>query len=151
MAGWRRYLLLNAEAKTGLSRDVVATGLVAIAMAPVALALLIFSVFIALAQRYSPLIAAVALALAFLSLAIVAGGLCVSFRRTTMRRTALALASTSSPIEPFHQNLSAAARRVRDLANWQWMTLLVASGTLVAVGLVVARYKSQAQDDELYR
>ncbi len=61
MGGWRRYLELQAKAKTGLSSDLFVWALVAVVFGVVTFGFVLATAFIWLADRYEPLIAALAL------------------------------------------------------------------------------------------
>ena len=98
-SGWVRYLQLTARAKTGLSSGVVIFGVVATVALMVAVVFGLFALFIWLAERYSPLTAALVLAGFFLLLAILAGiGSLLAQRRTVAEaKLALQARSNSSP------------------------------------------------------
>ena len=93
---------LRAEAKTGLGTAVVVFALVAAVAAVMAFAFIIFAAFIWLAERYSPLTAALILAGAFVLVAILCAiGAVVGQRRNSERASrALALRSQSPLFDP---------------------------------------------------
>ena len=62
MGGWRRYLELQAQAKTGLGSGLFIWALLAATFAILTAAFILLAVFIWLAERYDPLRAAAALA-----------------------------------------------------------------------------------------
>jgi hypothetical protein len=81
MEGLVRYVTLTAKAKTGLGTDVVVWALAAFLCAAITLVFLLASAFIALADAYSPLTAALILVGVFLLGAILAGILCLTSQR----------------------------------------------------------------------
>jgi hypothetical protein len=101
-SGWVRYLQLTARARTGLSSGVVIFGVVAALALVVAVVFALFALFIWLAERYSPLTAALVLAGFFLLLAILAGiGSLLAQRRTVAEaRLALQARSNSPWLDP---------------------------------------------------
>jgi hypothetical protein len=102
LGGWVNYLRLTAKAKTGLSQAVVVCAVIAVIAALVALIFFVFAAFIWLAERYSPLTAALVLALAFLLLAILCAlGAMIAQRRTVDdAKRALAVRSQSPWLDP---------------------------------------------------
>jgi hypothetical protein len=66
MGGWRRYLELQAQAKTGLSSGLFVWALLAVVFGVLTAGFVLLIAFIWLAERYSPLTAAILLASLFL-------------------------------------------------------------------------------------
>ena len=102
LAGVVQNLRLRAEARTGLSSAVVVFALVAAIAAVAAFVFFVFAVFIWLAEAYSPLTAALIVAVSFVLIAI-AGALAAVFtqRRTSERaKRALAVRSQSPWFDP---------------------------------------------------
>jgi hypothetical protein len=62
MGGWRRYLELQAQAKTGLSSGPFVWALLAVVFGVLTVGFVLLIAFIWLAERYSPLTAAIVLA-----------------------------------------------------------------------------------------
>jgi predicted metal-binding membrane protein len=62
MGGWRRYLELQAQAKTGLSSGLFVWALLAVVFGVLTVGFVLLIAFIWLAERYSPLTAAIVLA-----------------------------------------------------------------------------------------
>lgn len=93
---------LRAEARTGLSTAVAVFAVIAAIAAALAFAFLVFAAFIWLAERYSPLTAALVLTAAFMLIAIVCAIVAiVSQRRNSERaRRELALRSQSPLFDP---------------------------------------------------
>ena len=91
MGGLRRYLGLQARAKTGLTSGVLISGLLALLCAVLTFAFVLVTVFIWLAHRYGALVSALALAGFFLLTAIVALLCCIAIRRRTIERAQQAL------------------------------------------------------------
>ena len=102
LSGWVNYLRLTAKAKTGLSPAVVIFAVVAATGAATTFVLAVFAAFIWLANRYTPLTAALVLTGFFLLLTILAGiGALMAQRRTVERaKVALATRSNSPLIDP---------------------------------------------------
>lgn len=62
MGGWRKYLELQAQAKTGLSSGLFIWASLAVVGGILTAAFILLTAFIWLAERYGPLIGAAALA-----------------------------------------------------------------------------------------
>ena len=91
MGGWRRYLELQAQAKTGLSSGLFVWALLAVVFGVLTAGFVLLFAFIWLAERYSPLTAAIALAGLFLLATIIAAICCLWSRRRTIEQAELAL------------------------------------------------------------
>jgi hypothetical protein len=91
MAGWLRYLELRIQAKTGLTSGILVWAVVAALCGALAFAFVIVLAYLALADGYGPLIAALLLAAFFLFIAIIAVVTCLTLQRRTMERAKLAL------------------------------------------------------------
>ena len=102
LGGWVNYLRLTAKARTGLSQAVVVCALIAAIAALAASVFFVFAAFIWLAERYSPLTAALVLALAFLLIAILCalGALMAQRRTVDNAKRALAERSQSPWLDP---------------------------------------------------
>ena len=102
LSGWLNHLRLTAKARTGLSQAVVLFALIAVIAALAAAVFFVFAAFIWLAERYSPLTAALVLALAFLLIGILCAlGAVVAQRRTADdAKRALAVRSQSPWFDP---------------------------------------------------
>jgi hypothetical protein len=100
--GLVQNLRLRAEAKTGLSTAVVVFALVAAVAVVAAFVFFVFAAFIVLAERYSPLTAALIVAVAFVLIAILCAlGAVMAQRRTSERaKRSLALRSQSPWLDP---------------------------------------------------
>ena len=72
MGGWRRYLELQAKAKTGLSSGLVVWAVLAVVFGAVTFGFILVTAFIWLADSYGPLLAALALGGFFLLVTIIA-------------------------------------------------------------------------------
>jgi hypothetical protein len=82
-SGLTRYLQLTVKSKTGLSTAVIVFAILAAIALIVAVGFALFALFIWLAERYSPLTAALVLAAFFVLFAILAGiGSLLAHRRT---------------------------------------------------------------------
>lgn len=102
LTGLVQNLRLRAEARTGLSGAVVVFALIAAVAGLVAFVFFVFAGFIWLAERYSPLTAALIVAGAFVLIAIFCAlGAVLSQRRTSARaKRALAVRSQSPFFDP---------------------------------------------------
>jgi len=131
MSGWVRYLELTAKSKTGLSSNVVILALVAAVCAAVTFGLIIFAAFIWLAERYSPLTAALVLCGFFLLVTIAAGVLCLMSQRRTVVSAKLALAARSNQpwLDPKYMLLGMQVGRA---LGWRKIVPLAAVGFLAA-------------------
>ena len=131
MSGLFRYLKLTAKAKTGLSGTVLVWAVVGALCAATALIFLIFAVFIWLAERYSPLSAALILAGVLLLTAILAGILCIMVQRRNVETAKLAIEaqSTARWLDP--KFLSVGLQIGRTI-GWQKLVSLAAVGILAA-------------------
>jgi fatty acid desaturase len=96
MGGWVRYLQLKTQAKIGLSSGVLIFAVLAVLCAAVTCGFLIFAAFIWLAQRYSPLTAALVLCGFFLLLTIIAGIGCLMAHRSTIESAETQLAARNN-------------------------------------------------------
>ena len=101
-AGVVQSLRLRAEARTGLSTAVVVFALIAAVAVVSAFVFFVFAAFIWLAEVYSPLTAALIVAVAFVLIAIVCGiGAVMAQRHTSERaKRALAVRSQSPWFDP---------------------------------------------------
>jgi type VI protein secretion system component VasK len=93
MGGWRKYLELQAQAKTGLSSGLFIWALLAVMFGTLTVEFILLIAFIGLAERYDPLTAAIAFAGFFLLVTIIAAICCLWSRRRTMEQAELALAA----------------------------------------------------------
>jgi hypothetical protein len=131
MSGWLRHLELTIKSKTGLGSDVLIWGLVALLGAAVTLGFLIFAAFIALAERYGPLTAALALGGLFLLITIVALICCLSSQRRTIADAKLALAARSHAVW-LDPKLLGAGLQIGRAIGWRRLVPLAAVGVLAA-------------------
>ncbi len=124
LTGVVQNLRLRAEARTGLSTAVVVFALVAAIAAVAAFVFFVFAAFIWLAELYSPLTAALIVAVAFVLIAILgAVGAVMTQRHNSERaKRALALRSQSPWFDPatlgvmFQIGRSIGFRRIAPLA-----------------------------------
>jgi hypothetical protein len=93
MSGFVRYLELQARYKTGLSGPVAGFAIAAAICGAVTFGLVVFAAFIWLADRYSPLTAALVLAAFFLLLTIVALIVCQIMHSRTVEEARVELAA----------------------------------------------------------
>ena len=148
MGGWRRYLELKVEAKTGLSSGLVVWALLAVAFGALTFAFILVTVFVWLSSRFGPLIAALALSGFFLLCAIVALVCCLVLRRRTIERAELALAARrrAALLDP---KLLAGAIQVSRAFGWRKVVPVIAVGILAAgIGMQWFRREGDAGSDE---
>jgi hypothetical protein len=102
LTGLVQNLRLRAEARTGFSSAVAVFALIAVIAGLVAFVFFVFAGFIWLAERYSPLTAALIMAASFVLVAILCAlGAMLAQRRTSERaKRALALRSQSPFFDP---------------------------------------------------
>src|SRR5215510_4319198 len=102
LAGLVQNLRLRAEARTGLSTTFVVLALVAAIAVAAALVFLVFAAFIWLAEVYSPLTAALIVAVTFVVIAILCalGAVLVQRRTSEHAKRALAVRSQSPWFDP---------------------------------------------------
>jgi hypothetical protein len=128
-----RYLELTVKSKTGLSSGVLLFGLAAALAAALTFVFLLVAAFIALANRYGPLNAALILGGFFLLVTIIAALGCVSARRRTVAGARLALAARGQTpwLDPKYIGVGMQVGRA---IGWRRLVPLAAVGVL-AVGI----------------
>ena len=131
LTGLVQNLRLRAEARTGLSSAVVVFALIAAIAGLVAFVFFVFAGFIWLAERYSPLTAALIVAGAFVLIAILCAlGAVLSQRRTSERaKRALAVRSQSPFFDPATLGIALQIGRTIGLRR---IAPLAAAGVLAA-------------------
>jgi hypothetical protein len=131
ISGWLRHLELTLKSKSGLGSGVLIWGLIALLGGAVTLGFFIFAAFIALAGRYGPLIAAVALGSLFLLLTLLAVFGCVSSRRNTIAGAQLALEARSHApwLDP---KFIGVGLQIGRAIGWRRLIPLAAAGVLAA-------------------
>jgi hypothetical protein len=102
LAGVVQNLRLRAEARTGLSTTFVVLALIAAVAVAAAFVFFVFAAFIWLAEVYSPLTAALIIAVAFAVIAILCalGAVFIQRRTSEQARRALAVRSQSPWFDP---------------------------------------------------
>ena len=146
ISGWLRHFELTLKSKSGLDSGVIIWGLIALLGGAVTLGFLIFAAFIALAGRFGPLIAAVALAALFLLLTLLAVLGCVSSRRRTIAGAQLALEARSHApwLDP---KFIGVGLQIGRAIGWRRLLPLAAAGVLVA-GLAKEWFGRERPADE---
>jgi hypothetical protein len=131
MSSWIRYLELTFKSKMGLSGSVLALGLVTVMGAALTLSFLLLAAYVALAERYSPLTAALVLGGLFLLLTIIALLCCLSVHRRTIAGAKLALATRSHTpwLDPKYLGVGMQIGRA---IGWRRLLPLAAVGVLAA-------------------
>lgn len=131
MSGWRRYLQLQAQAKTGLSSGLFVWALLAVVFGVLTAGFILLIAFIWLAERYGPLTAATVLASLFLVATIIAAICCLWSRHRTIEQAELALAARRPAIWLDPKLLSGAIQASRAV-GWRKLVPLLAVGMLAA-------------------
>jgi uncharacterized membrane protein YqjE len=131
MDGWRRYLELQAQAKIGLSSGLFVWALLAVVFGVLTAGFVLLIAFIWLAERYSPLTAAITLAGLFLLATIVAAISCLWSRRRTIEQAELALAARR-PTLWLDPKVLGGAIQVSRAVGWRKLVPLLAVGMLAA-------------------
>jgi type VI protein secretion system component VasK len=150
MSGWLRHLVLNAQARTGFSTQIVVWAVVAIIAAMAALLFLTLAAFIWLAERYEPLIAGLIMAGVFIVIALIAVAACLIARRHNMERARLEIAARSSNASWLDPKLLGVGFQIGQAIGWRRLASLAAVGVLAA-GLAkewLTRDNPSADDDE---
>jgi hypothetical protein len=132
MGGLRRYLELQAQAKTGLSSGLFVWALLAIVFGVLTAGFVVLIALIWLAEQYSPLTAAIVLAGLFLLATIIAAISCLWSRRRTIEQAELALAAhrNATWLDP---KVAGGVIQVSRAVGWRKLVPLLATGIL-AVG-----------------
>jgi hypothetical protein len=146
LTGLVQNLRLRAEARTGFSGAVVVFALIAAIAGLVAFVFFVFAGFIWLAERYSPLTAALIVAGAFMLIAILCAlGAVLAQRRTSERaKRALAVRSQSPLFDPAMLGIALQLGRTIGLRR---IVPLVAAGILAAA-LAKEWFRDRPADDE---
>jgi hypothetical protein len=131
MGGLIGFLRLQAQARTGLSPGILVWAVAGLAFAVVAFVFLLASAFIWLAERFSPLVAALALAAIFLLIAIIALTACVLIRNATRRQAAIELAERKRAMA-LDPRLVGVALQVGRSMPWRWAAPALAAIALAA-------------------
>jgi hypothetical protein len=149
MGGWRRYLELQARAKTGLSSGLFVGALLAVVFGMLTAGFVLLIAFIWLGERYDPLTAAAALAGLFLLATIIAAIFCRWSRRRAMERAELALAARRNATWLDPKVLGSAIQASRAV-GWRKLIPLLAIGMLAAgVGMEwFARDRPEVENEE---
>ena len=149
MGGWRRYLELQAQAKTGLSSGLLVWALLAVVFGVLTACFVLLFAFIWLAERYSPLTAAILLAGLFLFATIITAISCLWSRRRTIEQAELALAARRNATWLDPKVLGGAIQASRAV-GWRKLVPLLAVGMLAAgVGMEwFGRERPQVEDEE---
>jgi hypothetical protein len=131
MSNWRRHLELTIKSKTGLSAGVLMLGIGTLLGAALTLGFFLLAAYIALAERYSPLTAALLLGGLFLLVTIVALLCCLSSQRRTIAGAKLALAAHGHAPWLDARYLGAGLQIGRAI-GWRRLVPLAAVGVLAA-------------------
>jgi hypothetical protein len=147
VGGLRKYLQLQAQARSGLSSGLLVWGILAIAFGTLTAVFILLIAFIWLAERYEPLIAASVLAGFFLVVTIVALFCSLRSRRRTIERAELALAARRQATW-FDPKLVAGAVQASRGVGWRRLLALLALGILaVSLGMERSRPKQEGESE----
>jgi hypothetical protein len=126
-----RYLELTLKSKTGFNSAILLLGLGTVLAAALTLVFLLAAAFIALADRFGPLNAALILGGFFLLLTVVAVLGCIASRRRTIAGAQLALAARSQTpwLDPKYLGVGMQIGRA---IGWRRLVPLAAVGVLAA-------------------
>jgi hypothetical protein len=135
MGGWRRYLELQAKAKTGLSSALVTWAFLAVVCGAVTFGFTLVTAFVWLADSYGPLPAALALGGFFLLVTIIAlvGGVWSHRRTITRAELALAARRNAPLLDP--RLLPAALQLGRAIGARKLVPLIAIGILVVGVGM----------------
>ena len=150
MSGWLRHFALSAQVRTGFSGTVLVWAIIAAIAAMVAVIFLLIAAFIALADRYDPLIAGLVLGGCFVLIALIALAVCLIMRSNNKKRARLELAARESNTNWLDPKLLAVAVQIAQTIGWRRIVTLAAVG-VIAAGLAKewsARKDPSASDDE---
>ena len=149
MGGWRRYLELQAQAKTGLSSGLFVWALLAVVFGVLTAGFVLLIAFIWLAERYCALTAAIVLAGLFLLATIIAAISCLWSRRRTIEQAEMALAARRNALW-LDPKVLGGAIHVSRAVGWRKRVPLLAVGMLAAgAGMEwFGRERPQVEDEE---
>jgi hypothetical protein len=140
----RRYLELQAQAKSGLSSAFVAGGLLGVVSAAITFVFVLVAAFVWLSDRYDPLIAGLALGALFLLITIAALACCLWLRRRTIERAEIALAARRTATTWIDPKLLGPALQMSRAIGLRRMVPLLALGFLAAgVAMELSRRESR--------
>ncbi len=133
MNGWLRQLALSAQARAGLSADIVIWSVVAAVALALAAIFLVIAAFVWLSHRYGITIASLALGIFFLILALISLFACALVRRRNIQRAQRELemrkTANANLLDP---KLLALGYQIGDAIGWRRLASLVAVGLLAA-------------------
>jgi hypothetical protein len=161
MGGVARFLRLQAQVRTGLGFGVLISALLGVVFGVIAFVFVLVSAFIWLAERFGPLVAALAMAAFFLLITIIALVACLLARNATRRQAALELAERKRAVA-LDPRLMGVALQVGRSMPWRWAAPALAVVALAAgIGIQVfgrrephieeAKEKLQRAEDRLQR
>jgi hypothetical protein len=135
MGGVVRFLRLQAQVRTGLSSGVLVSAALGVGFGALALVFIIASAFIWLAERFGPLVAALAMAAFFLLITILALTALLLARNATRRQAALELAERKRAMA-MDPKLIGVAMQVGRSMPWRWAApALAVVALLTGVGI----------------
>ena len=132
MSGLFRHFVLNAQARSGFSVQIVTWALIGAAAAVAAIIFLAVAAYHWLADRYDPVIAGLTLGFFFLLIALIAMVACVLVRRRNIEQARLELAAQSST-QLLDPRFLAVGLQVGQAVGWRRVASLAAVGLLAAL------------------
>jgi hypothetical protein len=161
MGGVARFLRLQAQVRTGFGSGVLVWAVLGIVFGVLAFVFVLVSAFVWLAERFGPLVAALAMAAFFLLVTIIALMACLLARNATRRQAALELAERKRALA-LDPRLVGVALQVGRSMPWRWAAPAMAVIALAAgIGIQVfgrrephieeAKEKLQRAEDRLQR
>ena len=132
MSGWLRYLVLHAQARTGLSNQILIWLGIAVIALMAAMIFFVIAVFVWLADRYSPLIASLSMGGFFVLVALIASIACIIARRRNIERARLELAARNNAAYWLDPKLAGVVFQAGQSIGWRRIASLAAVGFLAA-------------------
>jgi hypothetical protein len=147
VGGLRKYLQLQAQARTGVSSGLLVWALLGLVFGTLTAAFVLLIAFIWLAERYEPLTAAAVLAGFFLLVTIVALFCSLRSRRLTIEQAELALAARRQAAW-FDPKVVAGAIQASRGIGWRRLVPLLALGILAAsLGMERSKQKTDSEQN----
>jgi hypothetical protein len=134
MGALQRYLKQRIQAATGLTSGVLLWAVIALVFAPLAIVFFILAAYVALAERYGPMLSALIFAAGFLLIAIVGLIACMTLHNRTKERAQLALAARQ-PAPWLDPSLLGVILQISRRLDRRWLVGLLAIPLAAGAGL----------------
>jgi hypothetical protein len=134
MGALQRYLKQRIQATTGLTSGVLLWAVIALVFAPLAIVFFILAAYVALIERYGPMLSALILAAGFLLTAIVGLIVCMRLHNRTKERAQLAL-TARQPTPWLDPSLLGVILQISRRLDRRWLVALLAIPLAAGVGL----------------